>query len=48
MGHASAHKYEDQGGPGLDDRLRVLKGSARHAEDGRGKTGWAESFAVPK
>ena len=35
LGHASAHKYEDQGGPGMDDCLRVLKGSARYAEDGR-------------
>lgn len=35
LGHASAHKYEDQGGPGMDDCLRVLKGGSRYAEDGR-------------
>lgn len=35
LGHACAHKYEDQGGPGMDDCLRVLKGGSRYAEDGR-------------
>ena len=35
LGHASAHKYEDKGGPGMEDCLRVLKGGTRYAEDGR-------------
>lgn len=35
LGCASAQKYEDQGGPGMDACLRVLKGGSRYEEDGR-------------
>jgi serine/threonine-protein kinase HipA len=35
LGHSSAYKYEDKGGPGMDACLRVLKGGTRYEEDGR-------------
>ena len=35
LGRASADKYEANGGPGMDDCLRVLKGGTRYDEDGR-------------
>lgn len=35
LGRASADKYESNGGPGIDDCLRVLKGGTRYESDGR-------------
>jgi len=35
LGCASADKYQANGGPGMDDCLRVLKGGTRYADDGR-------------
>lgn len=35
LGHSSANKYQDMGGPGMDACLRVLKGSTRYEQDGR-------------
>ena len=35
LGRSSADKYEGNGGPGMDDCLRVLKGGTRYEEDGR-------------
>lgn len=35
LGRSSADKYEGNGGPGMDDCLRVLKGGTRFEADGR-------------
>lgn len=35
LGRSSADKYEGQGGPGMDECLRVLKGGSHYEEDGR-------------
>ncbi len=35
LGRSSADKYEGNGGPGMDDCLRVLKGGTRYEDDGR-------------
>jgi serine/threonine-protein kinase HipA len=35
LGHSSANKYQDKGGPGMDACLRVLKGGTRYEQDGR-------------
>lgn len=35
LGQSSAMKYQDKGGPGMDDCLRVLQGGSRYEQDAR-------------